>query len=261
MASAPIYWPADLPLPLMAPAREYRPRHEIHRMESKRVRVRRYFPDFFTVYDFEWNFTQDEFDAFKTFFQDALDNGAEAFRIQMLDPDDSGQLSIIDYAFFEAGYQFTYTDGVFKVTATVIIEEEQLEPFPEPPPRSLCEVDIFPEVSDGIGGGTTFECYDVGNYSDEVFDTEGSYLTSIRHGGGEFGFQGGEDFDAFPVGALFAGSPSIGSNLVLMFFGTADTGFAGYGETFEDEALGAYVPASQELDENGVIDTFAGDGP
>lgn len=260
MASAPIYWPEELQLPLMAPAREYRPRAEIHRMESKRVRVRRYYTDFFTVYDFEWNFTQDEFDTFKTFFEAELENGAEAFRIQMLDPLDSGQLSIIDYAFFDGVYQFTYTDGVFKVTATVVIEEEQLEPFPEPLPRSLCEIDIYPEVSDGDGGGTTFECYTAANYSDSTFSIQGTLITAIYNGDGQFGFQGGEDFDVFPTGDLFVGSPSVGSHLVLMYFGPASFGFTGSGDDFQDEDVGSYVP-DEQLESTGMLQTYSGDGP
>lgn len=261
MASAPIYWPDSLPLPLMHPSREYRPRAEIHQMESKRIRVRRYYPDFFTVYDFEWNFTQDEFDAFKTFFEEDLDNGAEAFRIQMLDPLDSGQLSIIDYGFFEAGYQFSYSDGVFKVTAVVVIEAEQLDPFPEPFPAGLCEVVINPEVSDGLGGGNPFECYALGNYGDTTFTVAGTYITGIFHGDGEFGFQGGEDYETFPTGALFLGSPSTGSHLVLMYFGDADFGFVGYGSDFEDDDLGTYVPSEQVEEETGLIQTYSGDGP
>ena len=260
-ASNPHFWPPTIPLPLMSPAREYRPRAEIHRMESKRIRVRRYYPDFFTVYDFEWNFTQDEFDLFKTFFEDDLVNGSECFTIQFLDPFDSSQLSITDYGFFEAGYQFSYTNGFFKVTAVAVIEEEQVLVLSEALPANLCELttDIWPDVSDGLGGGTTFECYDEKDYTGAIFDTAGTNIVApIASGNSPFGFQGGEEFETFPEGNLFVGSPSSGSQLVTMFFGDSPFSFL-IGEDFEDDAEGAYVDKSLPSETN-LVASFSGNG-
>ena len=260
-ASNPVLWPTTLPLPLMSPPREYRPRHEIHRMESKRIRVRRYFPDFFTVHDFEWNFTDDEFDEFKTFFEDQLLNGEECLDITFLDPFDSDQLATTIYGFINPGYQLSYTNGFFKVTAVVVVEETQVQVLSEAFPAGLCELTtpIWPDVSDGLGGGTTFECYDAKDYTGAIFDTAGTNIVSpIAAGNSAFGFQGGEDFETFPTGNLFVGSPSSGSQLVLMFFGDSSIGFQN-GEKFENEPVGTYEAGELDSETNLNL-SFSGDG-
>lgn len=260
MPSNPIYWPENLPHPLKGPALVIDPRNETLVFETERTRVRKYFPEKLEVFDFQWNFTQDEFDIFKTFYEDELDNGQEAFTIQVLDPDDSNALSIIDYGFFESNYQWSYTDGVYQVIAQVIVELETIEQLEEPFDPAPCNIfpPIWPPVSDGEGGGTTFECYAVGDYTLTDFQTAGSRITEIDHANSPLGYIGGEDYETFAAGLLVLGSPSLGSFLVLMFYSDSPLGYIG-GDDYEGETVGSYMGSA--YDSGGPLtQSFAGDG-
>jgi hypothetical protein len=74
--------------------------------------------------DVSWNFTQDQFDDFRTFFNETLVNGSLTF-----DWEEVGTLS-----FWQATYSFSRTDNLFSVTATL----EVTVPYSgTPPPQNL----------------------------------------------------------------------------------------------------------------------------
>jgi hypothetical protein len=258
MASNPVTWPTSLPFPSMSPSRTYRPRAEINRMESKRIRVRRYYPGFFTVFNFSWTFLEDEFEAFKTFFEVDLNNGQECFILAQLDPLDSDQYETVEYGLVEQGYSVTHQNGLYRVTAVAYIESSTVEVITEEFPVGLCVVVIWPDVSDGSGGGNPFECYDAGDYTVDAFTLAGTNITGIFKGDNAFGFQNAaEPFEGFPDGALFVATPSIGNNLLLMYYGDNAFGFNGLGLDYEDLTAGTYVPGT-ELAATGLLTTYAG---
>jgi hypothetical protein len=255
-ASASVDWPTTLPLPLVGPPRTLQPRNETHIMESQRIRVRRYFTDYRELLDFEWSFTVDEFEIFKAFFEDDLCNGESPFIITFTDPDDSNMQSITDYGFFEGEYQWAYTDGVYAVTATVIIEEELIEAIVEPFDPDLCAVVIWPDVSDGSGGGNTFDCYDDGDYTVTILPTGGTGIGPLMWmGDNPFATQG-EEFETFADGALVLGSPSAGSGLTVMYYGDGDN--TAKGEEFEDYDDGAFTEGVFGGSVIGLTDYFLG---
>ena len=226
-------------------------------MESKRIRVRRKYPSFFTVFDFTWNFLEDEFETFKAFYEDDLNNGQECFVLAQLNPLESDEFETVEYGFVEQGYSVTHSNGLYRVTAPGYIESSTVEVITETFPVGLCVVVINPEVSDGEGGGTPFECYAPGDYTTDAFTLAGTGIAAIAKGNNGFGFQGGEKYEGFPDGALFVATPSDTSSLLLMYFGSSDVGFAGFGLDFEGLPAGTYVPGI-ELAATGLLTTYAG---
>jgi hypothetical protein len=210
-------------------------------MESERIRVRRYFEDFRELLDFEWNFTADEFEIFKAFFETDLCNGESPFEITTIDPDDSNSQSVTDYGFFEAQYQWSYSDSVYNVTATVIIEEELIEQITEPFDGDACDIVIWPTVSDGSGGGNTFDCYTAASYLITEFPAAGIGLTFYYKGDSPFGMKG-EPFEIYSDGNLVLGSTSEGSELNVMYYGDSERG--AQGDFFEDYAAGSFTEAT-----------------
>ena len=247
--SSSVDWPVTLPLPLVGPPRTLQPRSEIHVMESQRIRVRRYFEDYREFLDLEWAFTADEFEEFKAFFEDDLCNGQNPFTIVLLDVEDSSLTITTDYAFFEATYQFTYSDNVYNVTATAIVEEELGVAIPEVT-IDLCAVVIWPSVSSGSGGGTTFDCYDVGDYTSTAFEVKGTGLSAIYQGRSPFAMQG-EPFEIFSDGNLVLGSPSSNSGLNTMYYGNPEFSVV-LGDPFEDYTAGTHTEGPLGVSTTGI---------
>lgn len=102
-------WPTSLPLPLIKRKYDLDPRNASTIMETGRMRNRRVYDIPVKMIQVAWNFTQDEFDTFKSFFDTDLENGTLTF-----DWDEEGTL-----AFYPATYDFTRTDNLFAVSATL----------------------------------------------------------------------------------------------------------------------------------------------
>lgn len=79
-------------------------------MDSGRVRTRRLALQAWTIYDFTWNFLDDAFDTFKTFFEETLNHGTEPFVIEIFGVD-------TEVRFLEPDYSHTHEDRFFVVTA------------------------------------------------------------------------------------------------------------------------------------------------
>ena len=248
-ASNSVPWPATLPEPLVGPPRSIQPRSEITSMESKRIRVRPMHADHLEILEFEWNFTADEFEIFKAFFEEDLENGSYPFEISFMDPDDSNQDIVIDYGFFEGTYQWARSDNLFTVYARMVVEEEVIEQREEPFPAGLCGVIIWPAVSDGEGGGNTFECYTVGaDYSEDQMEAAGTGITVVYNHENP-NYPHGEDFESFAIGDLVLGSPSVGSHLLVMYYGDSPFGSI-YGDNFESYSLGAFADGTPPVATN-----------
>lgn len=98
-------------------------------METGRIRKRpiRLLP--FETIKGEWHFLQDEFDAFIAFYEKVLLNGSLHFRMVTYDPTDNpSQFKEVTRELgFMAPYSFTYTDGMFAVTATLEVVDETFD--------------------------------------------------------------------------------------------------------------------------------------
>lgn len=231
-----VAWPSTLPLPLVGPVRFAEPRSQVLTFETGRKRVCRLYDDVRTVYEFEWNFTEDQFDAFQAFFADTLLGGSLPFYITLQDPDDSDQQIITDYGFFEPDYQFVRSDNLFNVVAVMLVEQEEVEVITEPFNPGPCAIIIWPQVSDGEGGGTSFECYDEGDYTVSGMETAGTgigfvYLSNSPYYGNM------EPFTIFAEGDLVLGSPTPTSMLSQMYYG--DNPAMTHIEDFESYAEGS----------------------
>src|SRR6266545_6121908 len=79
-------WPTELPTPLVDRLHSILPRSRVTRMESGRSRVRRSFTEPIEVMEVTWNFTEDQYVAFQTFFQEEIENGSLPFVMETLEP-------------------------------------------------------------------------------------------------------------------------------------------------------------------------------
>ncbi len=221
-SSDAIDWPTTLPLPLRNPRRVISARNEVQVTEKKWARIRRAYSDYQILVDLVWVFTEDEFEAFKTFFETDLVNGQYSFVITITDPNDSSQEIVTEYGFYNGTYQVARSDNQYNVQAQMIIEEELIEVIPEPFAPGLCGVIIWPDASDGEGGGTTFECYTTGgDYSENIMEPAGTGILIVYSQNSQTACYG-ETFLTFTTGELVMGSPSLSSHLVLMYYGDAE---------------------------------------
>ena len=72
----------------------------------------------------EWNFTEDQFDTFKTFFEEDLVNGTLSFSIELTEGVESEVL------FIDAQYSFARSDNLYSV-------QSALEIKPDPAPTTF----------------------------------------------------------------------------------------------------------------------------
>lgn len=105
MDSDSIYWPENLPLPLADVLVTTTSRSEETQMDTGRVRHRRLVEDPWEILSVRWNFTDDEFDAFKTFFDTELLNGSLPFVLEVFGIETEVQ-------FLEPNYQVASTDNL-----------------------------------------------------------------------------------------------------------------------------------------------------
>ena len=115
-------WPESLPVPLVKPTHGHSPRGEVTVMDSKRIRVRRNFDTVLETVDVEWNFTKDQFEDFKEYFETDLENGSLLFQFVTYEPtDDVEFLTEITWtaAFWEGSYSFSHSDNLYTVSSTL----------------------------------------------------------------------------------------------------------------------------------------------
>lgn len=171
IASDAIIWPESLPAPLIGRTHSLRPRSASTMMESNRKRIRRLHTTSIELIDVDFNFTEDQYDTFRTFFISELDSGVKSFvlityELAALD----GYYQIVDrlVSFVDGTYSFSQSDGLVVVTGTLIVESEEvsqvipISPLPTtpafqmPPPTTItyddeeCRSEInieFPEIA------------------------------------------------------------------------------------------------------------------
>lgn len=108
----PIAWPTTLPVPLLPTRFASRGSNMAVLFESGRTRTRRTFLTPLETLDVQWNFTEDQFNTFKTFFDVTLNNGATTILIEIYGVEK-------EMAFQESNYAFSRSDNLFSVTATL----------------------------------------------------------------------------------------------------------------------------------------------
>ena len=93
-------------------------------METGRVRVRRTLEVAREGLEVDWNFTGDQFETFKAFFEQQLENGSLSFVMEVMD---LGR----EVEFRDSSYRFNHTDSVYSVSAELLMAplEESLVPF------------------------------------------------------------------------------------------------------------------------------------
>lgn len=146
--SSAISWPETLPVPLIERSHNIIPRSEVTLMESKRRRVRRLHMSPIELIGVQWNFTVDQYDAFRTFFIEDLNQGEQIFELITYELASTDGYYIIvtrQVAFVDGRYTFTESDNLFEVKGTLIVEseEESVElAIPIPPPPGLPPIEF-----------------------------------------------------------------------------------------------------------------------
>lgn len=126
MSSEIQIWPEALPVPLITRNNSFNPRGSNTVMDSKRIRTRRSFQSPIQFLSAKWNFTEDQFETFKAFFEDDLVNGSELFEFVSREYDEDPHFMIETtwvLAFWEGKYAFAFSDNVYAVSATLLCTE------------------------------------------------------------------------------------------------------------------------------------------
>ena len=109
-------WPDDLPLPMRDARHQFLPRNSRTTFETGRVRIRRIYIPILEPLHCVWNFTADQFDTFKTFFEENLVNGSLTFTIEIL-----GETEEREARFLDATYNFSRSDNLDSVSASLLL--------------------------------------------------------------------------------------------------------------------------------------------
>lgn len=155
-----IDWPSDLPTPLSV-GREhtFHARSETAVMETNRRRTRPIYTETVQVLDVQWNFTGDQYSDFVDFFRDGLNNGVYRFEMETLEPSpvEGDIYEVTRYlSFLDGTYEFTRTDNLVEVRATLLVEHEEKVSIANPATHDQ-QMHPPPEIS---STGTTPECND-----------------------------------------------------------------------------------------------------
>lgn len=106
-----ISWPSSLPAPSLSGHRKVTSaRNWVTEMESGRRRVRRQFEQLRKVAEVAWTFTPDQFLSFKSFFEGELENGTQAFMLNLYGEEQEVKMLRADFA-------LEYSDNLFRVTS------------------------------------------------------------------------------------------------------------------------------------------------
>lgn len=128
-------WPTGLPVPLLGRQHTLIPRDVATEMESRRRRKRRVYMDSIEVIEVQWNFTGDQFDTFKTFFEETLENGELPFEMVTYDPSEVyGQVQEVTrlLVFHQADYTLSESDNLVSVQAALEVWEEAVSLIADP---------------------------------------------------------------------------------------------------------------------------------
>jgi hypothetical protein len=181
-------------------------------MESGWKRVRRNLDLTRQVLQVQWNFTQDQFDQFRQFFEKDLNRGVNSFQVEC-----DGLEGIA--AFHPPTYSFTYQDGVFSVTATwVLVPANYRDPLGSyilAGPLLDSDACLPPDAS---VRGTTFEGYSEGRYIPPTipFPVAGRGITNILIGDAAFGHIRGTTFEKLPEGEATGIVTGVGITRVVV---------------------------------------------
>jgi hypothetical protein len=248
-------WPDSLPLPSVSNhARSGNPFVLITEMESGRKRVRRNLDLTRQILQVQWNFTRDQFDQFRQFFEKDLNRGVNSFEV----------LEGIA-AFHPPTYSFTYEDGLFSVTATWVLAPITNTIIPEacaPLYRTYvlagssldADACIPPNVN---VSGTTFDGYAEGLYKPptNTMQVAGRGITGIYIGDAAFYWPLGTTFECLPEGPLVL--VASGSGITEVFAG--DSAFYWPRNfDFEQYQTGSY--SGGPVNVTGFTEVFAGNG-
>lgn len=108
-------WPENLPVPLRAHKKVRELLVSRTEMDSGRIRKRRIVEDPRDTLEATWNFTSDQFEGFKTFFDVNLENGQNNFLITLFGAER-------EVVFRDSTYSFTHSDNLYTVNASLFIE-------------------------------------------------------------------------------------------------------------------------------------------
>lgn len=118
-----------IPTPLIERTHILAPRSLVTVMESRRKRVRRQHHEALEMMDVQWNFTQDQYDTFRNWFIDELDQGVKTFPLSTLElsPEPGKMLAVTRICAFinVPPYTFSRSDDLFTVFATLAIDREE----------------------------------------------------------------------------------------------------------------------------------------
>lgn len=159
-------------------------------MSSKRIRTRRMFTEPLDVLEVEWNFTQDQFNTFVSFFDTDLENGSLPFQLTTPSSGDSSQEITRDLAFMGGSYSFSRQDNLFTVVASLEVTEETVD-----------EAEVFDLALCGVviedGGGDTFDCYPDGEITSLNPLAGVGFADQWQIGDSPLTYVYGDDFDAY----------------------------------------------------------------
>lgn len=128
-------YPLTIPVPLIEREHQLSARPSERQMESGRLRRRRLQIELQEFLKVSWNFTEDDFGTFKSFYEDTLDNGSLSFLMVTFedDPQGSGELLEVDWELAFVGVpQHSRSDNLFSVSATLeVLDKQMVEPLPD----------------------------------------------------------------------------------------------------------------------------------
>lgn len=111
-------WPDTLPLPLLDFSASLRTGTLVDPADQAFISRRSRFNRFYRSMSAGWVLNIQEFDAFKTFFNDEIGNGAALFRIELRYPKNS-ELTQWAVRFGEDGYEAQQLDGNWSISANL----------------------------------------------------------------------------------------------------------------------------------------------
>lgn len=130
--SESIYWPETLPAPSVSYRRRSEPRSNAMTMETKRTRVYRSHTAPIKVLEVKFNFTEDEYSLFQSFFITDLQQGSLSFVLESMELGVSVDLPrtyVRELAFLDPSYHFTRTDNLVIVDASFEVVSENFNVF------------------------------------------------------------------------------------------------------------------------------------
>lgn len=113
----PVPWPTSLPVPYVDSRINVSAKTDVTLFESGRSRYRRLILLPFETIDVQWMFTGDQFETFKNYFEQDLDNGSRDVAVEIY-----GRARTMVFA--ESTYDVNRSDNLFNVSAKL----EYLDP-------------------------------------------------------------------------------------------------------------------------------------